>query len=79
MPRQYRIDVRQDECKGCERCVVACSRNVLEMGDALNRMGHVYVRYTGKGCIGCRHCYYTCPEPGAIRVIEMAPPHETNP
>jgi len=78
MARKYRIDITPDQCKGCQRCVVACSRNVLEMGNALNAMGYAYARYTGNGCIGCRHCYYTCPEPGAITVIEILS-HETNP
>ena len=78
MPKQYRIDIKPDQCKGCERCVVACSRNVLDMGDTLNPMGYVYAQYAGSGCIGCRHCYYACPEPGAITVMEILP-HETNP
>jgi len=72
MAKKYRIDIKPEECKGCERCVVACSRNVLEMGTTQNNMGHVHARYVGQGCIGCRHCYYTCPEPGAIVVIEIA-------
>lgn len=77
MKKNYRIEINPDQCKGCERCIVACSRNVLAMGGTLNSMGYVYAQYSGSGCIGCRHCYYTCPEPGAITVIEIVP-HEAN-
>ena len=56
------------ECKACERCLEACSANVLKMGEELNSRGYRYVVYSGDGCIGCGACYYTCPEPLAIEV-----------
>lgn len=56
------------ECKGCERCVVACPKDVLFMSEQINERGYHYVEYTGEGCIGCGNCYYTCPEPLAIAV-----------
>lgn len=56
------------ECKGCERCIVACPKNVLSMSDNLNERGYHYVEYSGKGCTGCASCYYTCPEPLAIEI-----------
>ena len=24
-----------------------------------------------EGCIGCGACYYSCPEPGAIKIVEI--------
>jgi 2-oxoisovalerate ferredoxin oxidoreductase delta subunit len=56
------------ECKACGRCVAACPKDVLYMSQDINERGYHYVAYTGEGCIGCANCFYTCPEPGAIRV-----------
>jgi len=57
-----------DECKGCGRCVAACPRHVLAIRDTLNRRGVKSAIYAGSGCVGCALCFYTCPEPYAIRV-----------
>jgi len=69
-PRVFRCVIASDECKGCERCVVACPRGVLKMGDKLNKLSFPYVTYIGSGCIGCGGCFYSCPEPGAITIVE---------
>jgi acetyl-CoA synthetase len=55
--------IAAQECKACERCVLACPTNVLKMSAELNERGYRYVTYAGEGCIGCGACYYTCPEP----------------
>ena len=26
--------------------------------------------FAGSGCIGCGRCFYSCPEPGAITIVE---------
>jgi acetyl-CoA synthetase len=56
------------ECKACERCILACPVNVLELVDLHNERGYRFVAYAGDGCIGCGNCYYTCPEPTALEV-----------
>ncbi|MFZ2456573.1 MAG: 4Fe-4S dicluster domain-containing protein [Candidatus Altiarchaeia archaeon] len=63
-----RPEINSKECKGCERCVVACPKQVLKMSPELNERGYHYVTYSGEGCIGCANCYYTCPEPHALKV-----------
>ena len=57
-----------NECKACDRCILACTQGVLEMSMELNERGYHYVVYKGEGCSGCGNCYYTCPEPLAIEV-----------
>lgn len=56
------------ECKSCSRCVVACPKKCLAIGDKLNERGYKYTIYLGEGCIGCATCFYSCPEPNAIEI-----------
>jgi len=60
--------INELECKACERCLLACPKGVLEMGEDLNERGYHFVIYKGEGCTGCANCYYTCPEPLAIEI-----------
>ena len=30
--KTFEVRIAPDECKGCERCVIACPRSVLKMG-----------------------------------------------
>lgn len=60
--------IHEIECKSCGRCVAACPKGVLKIGDALNVRGYRFAVYAGEGCTGCTNCFYTCPEPNAIEV-----------
>ncbi len=71
--KQFRCDIAFDECKACARCVEACPRSLLKIGTAINMMGYPSVTFAGEGCIGCGACYYCCPEPGAITIVEITP------
>jgi Pyruvate/2-oxoacid:ferredoxin oxidoreductase delta subunit len=65
-----------EECKGCERCIVACPRKVLRLRKGINRRGVRPAEYVGAGCNGCGICFYNCPEPYAIRVESPDRPHK---
>ena len=71
--KTYEVIIATDECKGCERCVISCPRGVPAMGTALNKLGFPAVVRTGNACIGCGGCFYTCPEPGALTIVERIP------
>jgi NAD-dependent dihydropyrimidine dehydrogenase PreA subunit len=62
------VEVNEDECKGCGLCIDICPQKVLFEQPHLNRMGYHPSGYTGRDCTGCAHCFYACPEPGAIAV-----------
>jgi 2-oxoglutarate ferredoxin oxidoreductase subunit delta len=64
------VEVRVDECKGCQYCIEQCPPKVLILSPAINRMGYHPAKYIGEGCTGCGICFYACPEPGAITVYK---------
>lgn len=68
--KKFSVEISRQECKGCERCVNACPKSVLEIQGEINKMGYFYATYTGDGCIGCGACFYNCPEPGAVTIYE---------
>jgi len=72
-PKVFRCDIAPEECKGCERCVAACPKGLISIGTKLNQMGVTFACYKGSGCIGCGGCFYSCPEPGAITIVEIVP------
>lgn len=70
--------IHQEECKGCGRCVLGCSQNVIKIGSELNKAGYRYAYYSGEGCSGCRDCFLTCPEPLALEVYVYTKKEEDN-
>jgi 2-oxoisovalerate ferredoxin oxidoreductase delta subunit len=60
--------INKKECKACERCIIACPLELLEMSRDTNTRGYHYAVYKGEGCNACGNCYYTCPEPLAVEV-----------
>lgn len=68
-----RVEVNEEECKGCGLCVAACPPHVLKLSDSFNGRGYHPAAYLGEGCTGCGICFYACPEPGAITVYTLAP------
>mgnify|MGYP000995015838 CR=1 FL=1 len=47
------LKINSEYCKGCNLCVLACKKNVLEIGTESNKKGYRYVAQgKGKECIG---------------------------
>lgn len=70
--KRFVCRITADECKGCERCVLACPKGVLAMGTKLNMMSFPSAIVVKEdACVGCGGCFYSCPEPGAITILEI--------
>lgn len=67
----HQVSVLTEYCKGCELCVHACPKGVLEMSDELSATG-VRTAQSKKGaeCSGCTLCYLVCPD-AAIEIWEV--------
>ena len=70
--KKFRVRITADECKGCGRCLKACPKSLLSVGNDLNIQGYfAIVANEPENCIGCGSCFYQCPEPGAITIFEV--------
>ena len=69
-PIRGKLEINQDECKGCAVCIDACPPKVIALTTGLNVQGYHPAQYLGDGCTGCGICFYVCPEPGAITVYK---------
>ena len=57
-------------CKGCERCIEACSRHCIEPGKDIDpATGLVPVVVHLENCSACGLCFSACPEPYGLQPI----------
>lgn len=60
-----RATFREEICKGCGHCVVACPVHIISFADRLNAKGYKPATVTEEkmnDCIGCGSCYRMCPD-----------------
>jgi len=58
-----KIEFREERCKGCGMCVIACPRKLITVDSRINRMGyHVAVCEDMERCNGCALCAEMCPD-----------------
>ena len=58
------LAIAVDRCKGCELCIAACPKHVLELdASRTNLLGHHPIRLTDAGgCTSCAFCARVCPD-----------------
>jgi len=57
-----------DYCKGCGRCISACAKDCISLGDEINSAtGYVPVVLHLENCSACGLCMDACPEPYGLR------------
>ena len=58
------VTIDDKRCKGCDRCVVACPADVLQLQPKeVNDRGYHYAFTANPGaCIGCAACATVCPD-----------------
>ena len=59
-----KLTFKEDLCKGCGLCVVACPKKILAISKTkLNHKGHAPVELTKpEACVGCASCALMCPD-----------------
>ena len=59
-----KVTFREDRCKGCELCVNACPKQIIQIAkDRLNSKGFRPAEITDREkCIGCAFCATVCPD-----------------
>jgi len=63
-----RIEIDRERCKGCGLCTISCPKELIQIGDEINRQGYFYACWNGhETCTGCAICGEICPDV-AIRV-----------
>jgi len=59
-----KITIDENICKGCELCVIACPRKILELNKGkINAKGYHPAHVTDESkCTGCASCAIMCPD-----------------
>ena len=59
-----KITIREERCKGCELCVDACPKKILELADdKINAKGYHPVSMIDESkCTQCAACATMCPD-----------------
>ncbi|MDR0746037.1 MAG: 4Fe-4S binding protein [Mediterranea sp.] len=59
------LSIDKDKCIGCEACVSACRRRVLDMSYRVDC--YAWVKYP-LDCVGCGRCVRAC-DTGAVELV----------
>lgn len=58
-----KVEFRDERCKGCGLCVLACPKDILAVSSEINRSGYpVAVIKDIDACTGCALCAEMCPD-----------------
>ena len=56
---------REERCKGCLLCTIACPKKIIVPADRFNQQGYKVVEVPEKDaskCTGCASCAMICPD-----------------
>lgn len=57
------IKFREERCKGCGLCVLACPKNLLTVSTNINMQGYPVAHIDEmESCTGCKLCAEMCPD-----------------
>jgi len=71
------VHIEPNQCKGCRLCINACTPHCIVLGEEINAIGYQSAVFRkGTPCTACGLCFYVCPEPGAITVLQDEPDEE---
>lgn len=63
-----KIEIMAELCKNCGLCKAVCPKDVIGVGDYVNKKGFTpVIMENEEACIGCAMCATMCPE-AAIEV-----------
>jgi 2-oxoglutarate ferredoxin oxidoreductase subunit delta len=63
-----KVEIDQERCKGCGLCTISCPKELIRIGEGINRQGYFYACWAdNEKCTGCALCGEICPDV-AIRV-----------
>ena len=60
-----RVMFREERCKGCGQCILACPKKIITFSNTLNEKGYSPATITEENkekCIGCACCGKMCPD-----------------
>ncbi len=58
-----KVVFREERCKGCGLCVLACPKKCIQVSEKLNQQGYpVASLRDDQGCNGCALCAEMCPD-----------------
>ncbi|GHU67894.1 ferredoxin [Clostridia bacterium] len=57
------LEFNVEACKSCGFCVKVCPKQVLSIGEHINKKGYRYAQSDNpEECIGCKMCAAMCPD-----------------